>query len=204
MSSRIGFRTIAIASVAALAFGVASAPAQASVDATKIDTYSTWDGQSRLGSFGNPDTATYGQTFTAPDGTKKFKKVTWYMAGGNGTMVLRAELYTWDGSKAGKEVAEAKAKTVKFTEGAPDTAIKFKFKKGKITPGQQYVVFATISKDYEATDPGFTTTWPVHSSDVLAGGNTVWLNDSGDESQWTTQPWSGVPTYDMAFKATLK
>jgi hypothetical protein len=66
------------------------------------------------------------------------------------------------------------------------------------------VLFATISKDYEQTDPEVWTAWPVHSgTDPLPGGNTVWINDTGDESRWTTEAWSQIDTYDMAFKAKL-
>jgi hypothetical protein len=192
-------RVAVLASVGALA--ITSAPAAHA--ASQIDTYSTWSGTSYLGSFGHPDTATYGQVITIPRGDKSVKNVTWYMAGGgSGTLTVRTEVYSWDGSKAVKEVAESKPKVID-TATTEMTGYKFKLKKAKVKAGKQYVLFATISKDYEEATPAAITTWPVHTADVLAGGHTVWINDSGDESRWTTEAWAGIPTYDMAFKATL-
>lgn len=72
-----------------------------------------------------------------------------------------------------------------------------------VEAGEQYVLFATISKDYEQTDPDSWTWWPVHGTDVLPGGYTVFLNDGGDESEWTTEDWGVIDSYDMAFRAKL-
>ncbi len=180
--------------------------ANASIDSPTIDTYSTWTDGSTLGNFGHPDTATYGQVITIPAGMKKVRWFTYYMAAAaTGTLILRGEVYGWDGSKATTEVAETKKKTLDLVAGDPTyNKVKLKVRKAKVKAGQQYVLFATISKDYEQTDPGVSTYWPVHTTDVLPGGNTVWINDTGDESRWTTEAWSGIGTYDMAFKAKLR
>jgi len=173
--------------------------------ASQIDTYSSWDGSSVLLPFGTPDSATYGQTVTISAGDTKVKNVTWYMApGAAGTLVVRTGVAKWDGTKASGKVKTSKPKTINVDPSDPTyTGYKFKLKRAKVKAGQQYVLFATISLDYEECTPDTSTVWPVHTTDVLPGGNTVWINDTGDESQWTTVPWSGIPSYDMAFKASF-
>jgi hypothetical protein len=177
---------------------------------TMIDTWSSWDGCCSVGTFGHPDTSTYGQVITIPEGENKLKSVTWYMQAslGSGTLTYRSAVYTWDGTKAGEKVAHGKKKTLEVTVGDPEfypTTTKFKKKhKAVVEAGEQYVVFATISLDYEETDPNVSVNWPVHQygDDVLPGGDFVFINDSGNEALWTTQAWSQIP-FDVAFKATL-
>jgi hypothetical protein len=190
------------------AVALAGAPnATAASDAPTFDTYSSWAGDSVIGPFGHPNTTTYGQVITVPAGLKKVEWFTYYMGAGGteGTLKVRGEVYGWDGTKATREIAETRVKDVEVTGGDPTfNPVKFKLRGAKVRPGKQYVLFASISKDYEESDPNVTTNWPVHTTDVLPGGNTVFLNDSGDESQWTSAPWSQITTYDMAFKAKLK
>jgi hypothetical protein len=197
-------RTLKSAAVIATAgaFALSGTPAFA---ASTIDTWSTWGGASTLQPFGTPDTSTYGQTITIPAGDKTIKNVTWYMYPGTaGELVVRTGVYTWDGSKAVKKVAVSKPKTIDVDPSDPTySPYKFKLKKAKVKAGQQYVVFATISMDYEKSTPNTSTIWPVHNTDALPGGNTVWINDAGDESQWTSVSWAGIAEYDMAFKAKL-
>lgn len=202
--------TFAVAAVAAA--GVAG-PASAAVDgpdAPTIDTYSGWDGSSYLYPFGAPDTSTYGQVVTVPDGKKKLKYFSFYQATADGypsgTILLRGEVYGWDGTKATTEVWEsAKAKKLKLTAGDPEfQQVKFKTKGAKLKPGQQYVMFATISKDYEEQTSGVASKWATNYSDVLPGGYTVYINDTGDEGRWTTEAWSQITTYDFAMKASIK
>lgn len=209
-SSRF-FRLAVATTAAALVVGL-SAPmnASAATTATNWDTYSSWDGTSMVYPFGNPQTSTYGQTFTAPSGTKKLKKFAFYMApqGTAGTMLVRGELYGWDAAtaRATTPIWESKAMKVTVDPSQP-TYNPYKFKpgkKGKIKAGQTYVMFLSISKDYEQATPNATMQWAANYSDVLPGGDIVFLNDDGDESQWTTASWSTFTGFDFALKATLK
>jgi hypothetical protein len=201
--------TVAVGA-AALALGVA-APAGATTTAkTVIDTYDDWDGSSYIYEFGNPNTTNYGQVITAPAGTKKVKSFTFYLAGstGAGTMTVRGEVYGWDGAAvhATTKVAESKKKQVELSQGDPTFyPVKIKVKKSKkITPGEQYVIFLTVDKDFEANPPMLLSKWADVQTDVLPGGDLVFLNSGGDESQWTSGTWNVISGYDMAFTATLK
>ena len=144
---------------------------------------------------------------TTPAGKKKVTQFTFYLAANTGTgdIVYRGALYGWNGTMATNKVWESKARTISLTEGDPTYyPAKMKVKKGKVTPGNQYVLFLTVSKDYETTDPNVLSQWAANITDVLPGGNVVYINDGGDESQWTTMPWSLIASYDFAFKANLK
>jgi len=181
--------------------------ANADTEAATIDTWSSWETtDGTIGGFGHPDTATYGQVITIPAGMEKVRWFTYYMQAGptSGTLTFRGAVYGWDGTKATEKVAMTKKKILELTAGDPEFyPVKIKVRNATVDAGAQYVLFATISKDYEETDPDVWTQWPLHSTDELPGGNTVWINDTGDESQWTTVPWSQIPTADMAFKAKL-
>lgn len=204
-------RAIAAGGVAALAFLTVAPSANAATTSqdkkSTIDTYTAWDGVSYLQPFGNPQTSNYGEVITIPAGKTTLKSFTYYMAalGVSGTMTYRAEVYGWDGAKATSKVYQSKKKTIDITSGDPtNMPVKIKTKKAKVTAGNQYVLFLTVDKDYEANPSGLTTTWPCNYSDVLPGGYTVYLNSDGDESQWTTTPWSSISSFDMAMKASLK
>jgi hypothetical protein len=208
MQSRSISRVLARAGIMVTAGVLALSGQHVAQAATTIDTWSSWDGCCTVQPFGHPDSSTYGQVITIPEGDKKLTQVTWYMlAGGvSGTLTYRSAIYTWDGSKAGEKVAHGRKKTLEVTAGDPEyQPSKTRFKKAKVEAGEQYVVFATISLDYETTDPGLSVIWPVTSGeqDVLPGGDFVFINDSGNEALWTTQPWVGIP-FDNAFKAKLK
>jgi len=201
--SRILSRTAVILTAGA----VALTGQQVAHAKTLIDTWSSWDGCCSVGTFGHPNTSTYGQVITIPEGDTKLKTVKWYMQAslGSGTLTYRSAVYTWDGTKAGEKVAHGKKKTVEVATGDPEFhPTRTRFREAKVEAGEQYVVFATISLDYEETDPDVSVNWPVTSGeeDVLPGGDFVYINDSGNEALWTTQAWEQIP-FDNAFKAKL-
>lgn len=199
---------VGVASLALLAGTSSASAATASVDKKPtIDTYSDWDGTSYLQPFGNPQTSNYGQTITVPDGKDALKKFTFYMApnAGTGTLTYRAFVYGWDGTKATDEVFSSKKKKWDTDIAEPGAKpVKIKTKGTELVEGQQYVIFLSVDKDYEDNTPGVLTQWAIDFTDVLPGGNTVWLNSDGDEGQWDTVAWSSVPDWDMAMTAFLK
>lgn len=194
------FRPALTAGAAALVLAALSGPAAAK---TTIDTYGSWDGEQLVLLFGCPNTTTYGQVITIPAGSTSLDKVTfsWRRIDNDGVMKVRAEVYAWDGSKAtGASLYEKKRKI-----SYPDfNWHEETFKTGgvPVTPGQQYVVFASIDKDYEKCTNNFTLAWGAVDDATYADGMFVYQNNAGDESQWTVTPWS-LNGLDLAFKATL-
>lgn len=185
---------------AAFAFAtVASSPAAAS------GTYKHWDGSSLVEAFGCPNTTTYGQTITIPSNRHFLNKFVFsWINLSSGSMVVRGEVYAWDGAKAtGSALWEGAPRTISFNDGVFH---KVHFNTGvlAVTPGAQYVIFASIDKNFEQCQNDYILGWGlVNSGDFYPGGGFVYQNNGGDESQWTTTPWSSFGTTDVAFTAGL-
>jgi hypothetical protein len=199
----------AAVAVGVVALGVATfAPTGAFAHIDKkhatINTYKVWDGSTTIQAFGCPDTTTYGQVITVPAGKTTLNKYTFYMNdfGATGSMVVRGEVYAWNGTMAtGSSLSETAARTLDYSDALFH---KETFKAGGITvtPGSQYVVFASIDKDFESCTGSYTNGWGGVSDSVYSGGTFVYQNNTGDESQWTATPWNTFG-FDLAFKAFL-
>lgn len=198
-------RSAVVAGVVALAIAAFTPSAGATIAGKKtvIDTFGQWDGSTYAYQFGCPNTTTYGQVVTAPPKRKHVKSFTftWHDYT-TGSMVVRGGVYAWNGSMAtGSAIAESAPQTV--NSGASGW-FKVTFKaKGAVTPGSQYVIFASIDKDFDQCTGGYTVQWGLDPGDVYSGGLFVYLNSGGDSSQWTTQTWSNFGGQDLAFKATF-
>jgi hypothetical protein len=195
-------------SATAFIFAVMGAQAFASTEAATINTFPAWDGSSIVQPFGCPDTSTYGQTITVPAGKSLLKKFTFTWQNlSTGSMIVRAEVYAWDGTKATGSSLYEKKKKIAF----PDSNfhnVTFKSQLGvPVTAGAQYVLFTSIDKDYEkCTGPSgsYLVGWGlVTSGDPYTGGGFVYQNNSGNEANWTTVAWNSFGTEDVAFKASL-
>jgi hypothetical protein len=206
-------RRVAIAAgVAALGIALtsttsasASLPTSESKAKAVINTYKAWDGGSAVTPFGCPDTTTYGQTITIPSGKTKLTKFSFYMTGqasAGQSMVVRGELYKWNGTMAtGSAVGESAPQTLAFGDAAYHK-VTFKVK-GTVTPGAQYVIFASIDKDYEDCTGSYLLTWASVDGTVYTGGDFAFQNNTGNEANWTTQAWS-VIGIDAATKVFMK
>jgi hypothetical protein len=170
---------------------------------TAIDTTPAWDGTSEISAFGYPNTATYGQVVTVPATDGMLKSFSFYMNLPD-TCTFRGYVYAWDGSKAtGSTLYESDPRT---TSGSGDFE-EITFEPGglELTPGAQYVLFASTSKD---AGSGSGPWGLLENQDLYVGaGNTlVYLNNGDDESLWTVDNWT-QNTYgtgvDLAFKATF-
>ena len=187
------------ASAVALAFAaLGSSPAAAKA----ISTYGSWDGSTEVVDFGCPDTTTYGTIITIPKGQTHLGKFHFSWVNLNsGSMVVRGEVYAWDGTKAtGSALYESKPKTISFSDGLFHK-VGFRPTLVPVTPGAQYVIFASIDKDYEKCTNSYEMGWGYIGSDVYPGGGFVYQNNAGDENQWTATPWNTFGGADIAFKA---
>lgn len=172
-----------------------------------IDTTPSWNGSSSVSPFGYPGTghgrptATYGQTVTAPAGATDLTSFTFYMDQPSpGTpLVFRGEVYAWmNGQATGPALYESSP--VSLTATGVFQPITFNTASIPVTPGTQYVLFATISRDYSA---GATLVWGAIGQDVYSGGNFVYLNNGNNTSAWTGQTWATQASNDLAFKASF-
>jgi len=190
--------------MACAALGTVQASASVLGAKPTINTYKSWDGSEDVIPFGCPDTTTYGQVITVPGGYTKLNKFTFsWINLGTGSMKVRGEVYAWDGAKAtGSAIYQSAARFVSFSDGLYHFET---FKPGgvPVTAGHQYVIFASIDKDYEKCKNSYEVGWAYTGADVYAGGGFVYQNNAGDESQWTTTDWTTFGGADIAFKAYL-
>ena len=170
-----------------------------------INTYKVFDGHRVVAPFGYPDTTTYGQTVTVPAGWSAITKVTFYMTGLAGVsqqIVVRGEIYGWNGVHATTSIAESEKQKLAFDN--PDfNEVKLKFTNAIVEPGEQYVVFASIDPDYKEADGDYTVSWGAVDGGSYTGGGLVFQNNSGKESDWTSTAWTPVPNYDAAVKVFM-
>jgi hypothetical protein len=178
--------------------------------ATTIDTTGAWNGHTFVSPFGSPDTATFGQVITAPSVDTVLESFSFYMqaigGAGSSTLVFRGEVYAWDGTKAsGPNLWEGAPRTLTLTS-TPQEVI---FATGgvQLAGGQQYVLFASVSKDYEQNVPGNLSDWEFLGEGPVPnpypGGQFVYLSDTGDESLWTLATWGDFGVADAVFKASF-
>ncbi len=147
---------------------------------------------------GNPNTATYGETFTAPtNGDNVLQNFSFYMAGPYeaGNIIMSAYIATWTGSQAG---------TLLYTSAPIDYAntgnAQLSFSTGglNLTPGGNYVAFLSVSQ-YYGQSSGLS-----YASEGLAtipGGNFVYYNNGGDFSALFNSGWNFQGKPDWAFTA---
>ncbi len=188
-------------------------PAQASAsrlgsDAAKkhatINTFKQYD--QAVGQLGCPNSTTYGETITVPAGKKSLTSFKYYMGGqatAGQSMVVRGELYAWDGSKAtGPAIFETAPRTIAYDDF--DFRFEtFKTPGAKVKAGQQYVLFVSIDKDFEDCTGPYGVTWGAADGTAYTGGGFVYQNNTGDESQWTTTTWQSISSLDAVMKVYL-
>jgi hypothetical protein len=182
--------------------------------ATTIDTTSSWDGVSCVWPFGYLNTATFGQVVTVPSRDTRLDSFTFYIknddtppGGTSSTIVLRGEVYAWDGTKAsGRGLWESAPRSL--TVSGPFEEVSFDTGGLRLKARRTYVLFASVSKDFDDNPGGPTgyehqTCWGYTFANSYAGGGWVFQNNGDDVSQWTGSPWETFEdgTDDLAFKA---
>ena len=168
-----------------------------------LGTKKSWDGVQREPGFGCPNDTTFGQVITIPETKHTLDKFTfWWFRSTHGSMVVRGEVYAWDGTKAsGSSLYESAPRSIAWTN---DESHRETFLTGGIavTPGAQYVIFASIDKDYDQCVGGYILAWGAVDDSVYPGGTFVFLNSGGDSGEWTTQAWQ-TAGLDTAFSARV-
>ncbi|MBC9034685.1 PEPxxWA-CTERM sorting domain-containing protein [Sphingomonas sp. JC676] len=183
---------------AALALGLASAPAMAQ----DIDTTGTYGGD--ISSFGTPNTATYGQTFTV-GAENALNSFTMYLdSGSGGALNFQAYVYAWTGSRAVGNALFAST-TQQFNGSSYGNPVAFDFNTGSLNlvSGQQYVAFVTTAG---VANSGYASAYmPFNGwgTDTYAGGDFVYFNNGTDFAQLTARNWdcTGCGFGDAHFKA---
>jgi hypothetical protein len=157
--------------------------------------------QARIGPFGHPNAATIGQVITAPANDTRLDSFT-FLLDLPSTVIFRGEVYAWDGQKAtGPNLFESAPRS---TSGSNDwEEITFNTGGVELVPGQRYILFATISKDYaDNVGRGY---WA--RTDAYADGRYHFMSNGSDFDQLFRDSWmpsesDPFPT-DTAFRAVF-
>lgn len=160
-----------------------------------IGNFFQWNGSDSIGSFGTPDTATYGQTLVVPpsDYLNSFT----FEVHLPPSLIFRGEVYGWNGTEATTHYWESSPMSTTTGHYQPVTFTP----NVKISPGTAIVIFASVSKDYARNPANTTGFWAGTVADTYAGGTEVHINDTGHTGQWTTTAWSSCCVADLLFSA---
>jgi hypothetical protein len=150
-------------------------------------TYNNFNGyQDYWNSFGNPNTATYGELFTAPSNSDtNLTSFSFYMGSPTvtGDIALGGYIATWTGSRAGTLLYSSAETTY---DNAGHEQLTFNTGGLGLQSGQQYVMFLSVSQFYGQSS-GETSVSQGSSINGLNG--FAYYNNSGDFNSLFTNNW---------------
>jgi hypothetical protein len=181
---------------AVLACAAALSPASAD-----ITTMGSWDGSTYISTWGVPDTATYGQTFTASTLQGRLTSFTVdLLFDGGVASQYQAFVYAWDGTKiTGSALYSSGILTA--PSSATFTPITINTGGLILTPGQQYVFFLTTSTITGQSEGDYH--WGGINPGVYADGTFVYMNNGTNFGNLSSSNWNQWTNYDLAFTASL-
>ena len=202
------FWTQTVAAIVAVVALAAVSPTQAAF----ISTLPSWDGLQGVNSFGQPDTATYGQTITVGATETFLADFSFRMATDVGnTSRFEAIVMEWN-SAAKIAVGPVLFNSGLLTNASPgDTPVYNVVNvttNVQLAANKEYVLFFTTSNVFDAFND-FATFGAVNPQpDAYTGGSFV-FNNNGDNFAGLsdlTNPWNVTfpGTDDLAFTATLQ
>lgn len=185
-------RRAAVGAIAAVVtLGLTALPAGATSE-WDLDHSGAPDGP--VGPLGNPNTATYGQTFTVPEGPDTLESFSVEVALPP-TLVFRAAIQAWDDAAMHATGTELYLSAPTSTTGLTTETLTFT-PDIAIAPGT-YVLYLTTSHDW--TPAANSGSLPRHGTDPYAGGGFFYLNNGADLAGLTTTGWTAIPAFDMVF-----
>ncbi|WP_374581170.1 VPLPA-CTERM sorting domain-containing protein [Pseudoduganella sp.] len=173
----------------------------ASAHAGLIDTTTSYVGT--VGFFGEPNTATYGQTFSLA-GKQTLNSFSMFLTGEvPGPVHFKAYLYEWSGDRAqGPALFTSAAQS--FTGSGPGASKEFAFNTGGVNlkDGKSYVAFLSASGLFDGV--ASSAKMPSTYASVLDSGNFVYINNGNNTGAWTNSQWIPMANRDLWFKASYE
>jgi hypothetical protein len=151
--------------------------------------------------FGNPNTATYGELFTAPtNGDTSLTSFSFYMGSPYqaGNIITGAYIATWNGSEIGTLLYDSGAFNY---DNAGDEKLTFSPNNLVLQGGAQYVMFLSVSQFYGQSS-GLAYVSQGTSNPNLNG--FVYNNNGGDFNALFNTAWSGPLSPDWAVDLEFK
>jgi len=185
-----------------VALGVAPAASALTFDNTHL-----WNGTNSIAAFGEHNTATYGQTITAPTGVVTLDSWTFYLNDYQNPDVVdfQAFVFAWDGAKATGPSLFSTGPMSTTNNGGADgfEAITINTGGVSLTEGSQYVLFFSASNLFDGSvgTSQWGTVYPgAGTPDTSPGGGFVFLNNGSNFGLLTSQTWAQRQG-DLAYSA---
>jgi len=166
-----------------------------------ISTMEDWRGAT-VQFFGNPNSATYGQTIVAPTfgQLNSFS----FLINLPKNVIFRGYVYEWSNTSA-RAVGSPlfQGRPMSTTTNSSFQVITFRIPNPlPLVPGRFYVMFASTSNDQISSALG-EGSWGLVNNVTTSGGNFVYLSNGANTFQWTSTAWNyyGVPGRSAAFTA---
>jgi hypothetical protein len=186
--------------------------------AVMFNTFPSWNGTNRIDSFGEGNTAVYGQTFKVPAGNTVMTNFTFKLDDrvNPDIVTFDAYVFAWDGAKATGSALFTSGPYSSNNNGGAGGFETFSINTGTLplVSGAQYVAFFSAANRFNGitgqADFAYLGTSPQAGVDGYADGNFVYLNCGNIFAQVTTTPWDnptgygGVATHDLAFSMTFQ
>ena len=158
--------------------------------AQTIDTIPQWNGTSFISSWGVPNTATYGQTFTSTATQTRLNGFTVEIGFGSAATQYQAFVYQFASNHL---VGPALYTSGVFTAaaGAGFTATSFNTGSVVLTPGQQYVVVLSTTNQQPQANSSFR--WGALTNNAaIPNGQFVFQNNGNNFGNLSTVGWSNI------------
>ncbi len=174
-----------------------------------IDTTAGWNGVDSISSFGESNSATYGQTFLVNGTDTQLNSWTMYIDDQVNSDFVDFAFYVmdWDSStsRATGSVLFQSSAVTSTNNGGADGMEEFTFNTGglNLVSGNDYVAFISASGLFDGVN-GTAVVGSLRDETVYADGGFFWQNNGNDSSTWTTQTWSSSVNFgDLAFTANF-
>jgi hypothetical protein len=151
-----------------------------------------------VGSFGEPNAGTVGQTFIAPPDARRLDRFTFYLIYVEGGPArFSGHVGNWDGAKVTGPLLYASGERQLTT---PLTPIAVTFETGgvPVTPGRSYVAFLSASNFFDGLEDNTNL---FLEGNTYGGGGHVALANGNNFSEIFTRNWRGLDPLDLAFVA---
>lgn len=169
-----------------------------------IDTVSSWDGSNFVSSFGEPGTATFGQTITTDAANTFLKSFTFHIV--TNTVNMPANTARFAAYVMGWDAANFRATgpilfdSGLITHNPSDDIVPITINPNiQLQADAQYVLFFSASNYFDGLSDGLK--FGALSTDGYAGGDFVYANSISDFGALTAAAWSTFSVPDLAFTA---
>ncbi len=191
MKRYISLVCLLVAGIATTAFG----------STLTIETVSDWNGSDFVFSFGEPDTATYGQSFVAPTDYPIMDDFSFFLEQLSVNPVdFAAYIMAWNGNMATGPVLFESGPIATTNNGGLGGFEKIQVNTGglELIAGQSYIAFFSATNQFDG-NPSEAAFGGISSS-VYGDGEFMFQNNGNSFDSLTTSAWNDWSIRDLAFE----